>query len=455
VKQTIEVVAPPGELHPYIAGASTITSMSLKSSIVPGSGGIVAWLGDKGNLTAGTRYVVNSAVSSADEQTLRGIPMPADAPKYNPDLNPDAPAPVETYDPQIIKDFTQVPPSVSRDPRMQALLKKIVPNPKASMYDKAVALETYLRANYKYNTNIHPRSGEDPVLWFLFDNSTKDGFCNYYSSAMTLMARSLGIPARVVAGYTHGSLENGQYIIRGVDAHSWTQVYFAGYGWVNFEPSASFTPFQRPKPSEDAASGSSASSALGALPLGNANAKNKQKFDGSTDNGNSGLTTDEGQAQLVQRLELTVGGIVLLGIGGVLFFGLWWRRLFHRYSLATQLYARVCMLGEWAGVKKRSSQTPYEYFQEVSVTALPATDDAVALERIGDIYVRERWADPESKEHPRRSGEFAELAVLWRRLQPRLFFYVLRHPFFLNKVPLWIAGLMRKMRKKRHPRNFV
>ncbi len=292
-------------------------------------------------------------------------------------------------------------------------------------------------------------------MWFLFENSAKDGFCNYYSSAMAIMARSLGIPARVVAGYTHGSLENGQYIIRGVDAHSWTQVYFAGYGWVNFEPSASFAQFQRPRPSEDAASGSSSNSALGALPLANAKAKNRQKFDESTDNGNSGLAADEAQAQLTQRLGITLGGLILLGLAGIVLFGIWWRRLFHRHSLATQLYARVCMLGEWAGVKRRSSQTPYEYFQEVSVTALPASDDAVALERIGDIYVRERWADPESEEHPRRSGEFAELTALWQRLQPRLFFYVLRHPFFLNKVPLWIGGLVAKMRKKRHPRTFV
>ncbi len=454
VKQTIEVVTPPGELHPYIAGASVITSMSLKASVVPGSGGIIAWLGDKGNLTAGTQYVVNSAVSSADEQTLRSIPMPADAPMYNPDLNPDEPAPVETFDPQTVRDFTQVPTSISHDPRLQALLKKIVPNPKATMYDKAVALETYLRTNYKYNTNIHPRSGEDPVMWFLFDNSAKDGFCNYYSSAMTLMARSLGIPARVVAGYTHGSLENGQYVIRGVDAHSWTQVYFAGYGWINFEPSASFAPFQRPRPSEDASSGSSANNALGALPLPSANVKNRQKFDGSTDSGNVSLPADEVQAQLVQRVELTLGGILLLAAFGAVLFGIWWRRLFQNYSPATQLYGRVCMLAEWAGVKRRSSQTPYEYFQEVSVTALPASDDAVALERLGDIYVRERWADPESSEHPRRSGEFAELATLWQRLQPRLFFYVLRHPFFLQKIPLWIGGVLMAMRKKRHSQSF-
>ncbi len=452
IKQTIEIVTPPGELHPYIAGASTVASMSIKASVVPGAGGIVAWLGDKGNLAVGTRYEVTSEVSAADEQSLRSIPMPADAPKYNPDLNPDEPAPVETFDPQVAKDFTQIPDTISHDPRLQALLKKIVPNPKISMYDKVVNIETYLRTNYKYNTNIHPRSGEDPVLWFLFDNNAKDGFCNYFSSAMTLIARSLGIPARVVAGYTHGNLENGQYVIRGVDAHSWTQVYFAGYGWVNFEPSASFATFPRPQSSEDASSGlnSGSESLLGALPLAGANAKNRHKLDDGTNGGVDAMTSaSQAQAQLFQRIGITLGSVILLVLFASLIFGIWWRRLFQRYNLATQLYGRVCMLAEWAGVKKRSSQTPYEYFQELSVTTLPASDDALALERLGDIYVRDRWADPESEEHPGHRGEFAELVLLWRRLQPRLFFYVLRHPFFLLKVPAWFGTRFDGLKKKK------
>ncbi len=456
VRQTIEVVTPPGELHPYIAGASVVASMSINASVVPGAGGIVAWLGDKGNLTAGTRYSVISQVSAADEQSLRSIPMPADAPQYNPDLNPDEPAPVETFDTQVVKDFTQVPDSISHDSRMQVLLKKVVPDPKATMYDKAVALETYLRTTYKYNTNIHPRSGEDPVLWFLFDNSARDGFCNYYASAMALMVRSLGMPARVVAGYTHGDLENGQYVIRGVDAHSWTQVYFAGYGWVNFEPSASFAPFPRPRPSEDALSSTSSGngSLLGVLPGAGVNAKNLHRVDEGTNGGvDSAAAASQMQAQILQRVEISLGGIILLLLCGAFLFGIWWRRLFYRYNLATQLYGRVCMLAEWAGVKKRSSQTPYEYFMELSVTATPASEDAMALERLGDIYVRDRWAHPESEEHPGRSGEFAELMVLWRRLQPRLFFYVLRHPSFLRKVPEQIGILLRGVRKKRRPRS--
>jgi hypothetical protein len=113
------------------------------------------------------------------------------------------------------------------------------------------------------------------------------------------------------------------------------------------------------------------------------------------------------------------------------------------------------MLAEWAGVKKRSSQTPYEYFQELSATTMPMSDDGVALERLGDIYVRDRWADPASEEHPGRSGEFAQLALLWKRLQPRLFFYVVRHPVFLRKMPERMDALFQRIKKKRRQHSFM
>ncbi|HEY7418041.1 MAG TPA: hypothetical protein VH593_22865, partial [Ktedonobacteraceae bacterium] len=64
-----------------------------------------------------------------------------------------------------------------------------------------------------------------------------------------------------------------------------------------------------------------------------------------------------------------------------------------------------------------------------------------------------QWADPASKEHPRNSGEMAELVGLWHYLQPRMFFYVLRHPHFLREVPERISGLtaiVRTRRKQHH-----
>jgi len=71
-----------------------------------------------------------------------------------------------------------------------------------------------------------------------------------------------------------------------------------------------------------------------------------------------------------------------------------------------------------------------------------------ALERLGDIYVRERWADPQSQEHPRHKGELQELPDLWRKLQPRLFLYVLRHPHFLRWLPQRFAILLARFRAR-------
>ena len=117
------------------------------------------------------------------------------------------------------------------------------------MYSIRQSLETYLRTNYTYDVNIHLPPGPEGVSWFLFHNNHR-GFCNYFASAMAIMARSLGMPARVVAGYTNGQFDvrHNQWIIRGTDAHAWMQIYFATYGWVNFEPSAGFSRFVRPLP---------------------------------------------------------------------------------------------------------------------------------------------------------------------------------------------------------------
>jgi len=111
-------------------------------------------------------------------------------------------------------------------------------------------------------------------------------------------------------------------------------------------------------------------------------------------------------------------------------------------------------MASWAGIKLRTSQTPYEYVQELA-TVTPK--DSALIERFGDIYVRERWADPESEEHPRRNGELAELPGMWSRLQPRLFLYVLRHPHFLRSLPLRVGNFfsawwaVRRQHKERFP----
>ena len=106
-------------------------------------------------------------------------------------------------------------------------------------YDKAKAIESYLRT-YPYDLNIAaPPEGQDVADYFLFD--LKRGYCDYYATAMVVLARVNGLPARFVSGYASGeySANNAEYIVRDLNAHSWAEVYFPGIGWVEFEPTAS------------------------------------------------------------------------------------------------------------------------------------------------------------------------------------------------------------------------
>jgi len=444
--QHITVVNPPGEQYPYLGGASAITSLSVPATVLSSAanGDIIAWVAQNGAISGGSTYSVVSAVSSADIQILRSIPMPADAPAPPP-ASIDEPASPDVYDQNVLNTYLQLPKGL--DPRIGVLAKKITSGA-STMYDKAVALESYLRTHYTYSLNVQKPDGAEGVSWFLFDGDHK-GFCNYFASAMAVMARSVGIPARVVAGYTHGTFDANrrQWIIRGSDAHAWTQIYFAGYGWINFEPSQSFNIFSRPQPNQFPSSinipiGSSASEGTGITLPNRRHIGNPDDMGGN--GGNTAATTDTQAQRLRQGVGITLGSLILLALLACLLFAIWWSRLFRRYGLATQLYGRLCTLANWAGIKIQPSQTPYEYLQTL---ALSTPEDAEMLERLGDIYVRNQWADPQSEDHPQRSGEINELPHIWRKLQPRLFSYLIKHPHFLRRVPERAIGMLKKVKR--------
>src|SRR5215470_8867195 len=103
-------------------------------------------------------------------------------------------------------------------------------------YDKASALENFLKTRYSYTLDLRGNPGKDPLVHFLFE--TRAGHCEYFASAMTVMLRTLGIPAREVNGFLPGEYNDlgGDYIVRASDAHSWVEAYFPGNGWVVFDP---------------------------------------------------------------------------------------------------------------------------------------------------------------------------------------------------------------------------
>lgn len=126
-------------------------------------------------------------------------------------------------------------------------------------YDAAIAIQDHLRTSpdFRYSLNVPEPTSDDAVWDFLQDGT---GYCVQFASAMTIMARTLGIPARMSIGYLPGSFgSDGVAVVRGKDAHAWPEVYFDDVGWVRFEPTPATqsgvlpeyaaTPTGRPTPS--------------------------------------------------------------------------------------------------------------------------------------------------------------------------------------------------------------
>lgn len=119
------------------------------------------------------------------------------------------------------------------DPRVLALAREVTRGAK-DQYEAVKAIETFLQRNYRYS--LKSRHGGDPLVDFLLNN--KEGHCEYFASAMAVMLRLLGIPARLVTGFYGGEVnEYGGYVaLRKEDAHAWVEVYFPGHGFVTFDP---------------------------------------------------------------------------------------------------------------------------------------------------------------------------------------------------------------------------
>jgi len=136
------------------------------------------------------------------------------------------------YPAAVSAAYLQLPPL---DPRIPELAKQIGTrgnNP----YDKARAIEIYLRGHYGYTLDLSGTPPADPLAYFLFQK--KAGHCEYFAAAMTVMVRSLGIPARYINGFQTGEYNDvgGDFVVRASDAHSWVEVYFPNYGWLTFDP---------------------------------------------------------------------------------------------------------------------------------------------------------------------------------------------------------------------------
>ncbi|HXF62253.1 MAG TPA: transglutaminase domain-containing protein [Caldilineaceae bacterium] len=165
-------------------------------------------------------YTVVSAVPAVNEEMLRSLPA----------WDEDHPLP-EGYERHLA-----LPESVTE--RTRALTAEVIAG-QPTMYDKAAAIESYLR-QYEYDLSVQPPPAtvEDVADYFLFD--LQRGYCDYYATAFVVMARLAGLPTRFATGFAVGSWNpiEGVWVITEAEAHSWPEVYFPQVGWIAFEPTA-------------------------------------------------------------------------------------------------------------------------------------------------------------------------------------------------------------------------
>jgi transglutaminase-like putative cysteine protease len=110
-------------------------------------------------------------------------------------------------------------------------------------YDKAIALQSWLRNTFQYSLDVQARHSQNALEEFLFETQT--GYCEQFAGAYAAMARSLGLPSRVVVGFTRGREDPNQpglFRVTGRQAHAWVEIYFHGFGWVTFDPTPGRSP---------------------------------------------------------------------------------------------------------------------------------------------------------------------------------------------------------------------
>ena len=136
------------------------------------------------------------------------------------------------YPPYVDARYVKLP---VLDPRIPRLAEQITASA-GNNYDKAAALESYLRTHFTYSLQLGRTVPHDPLANFLFER--KQGHCEYFASSMAVMLRTLGIPSRMVNGFRTGEFNDvtSQYLVRASNAHSWVEAYFPGHGWIAFDP---------------------------------------------------------------------------------------------------------------------------------------------------------------------------------------------------------------------------
>jgi transglutaminase-like putative cysteine protease len=293
--------------------------------------------------------------------------------------------------PEYVRDrYLQLPVTITD--RTRQLATDLATSVNASNpFDVAMALQEYLRATYPYVLNPPtPPDDSDFVDDFLFE--TRQGRCEHYATAMVVMLRSLGVPARLVSGYQRGELDASgtSYVYREDQAHTWVEAFFPGYGWIPFEPTPSEdeltygddpagptptpppTPTPTPIPTPQPTPSVEASATPVAAPV------QESKPD------------DPIYRRLIDRLSWLPVLVSLLTIGLACGLAIAWLWGLRGLRPGAALYARALRIGRFWGVRPDPTMTPVEFASEFG-RSVPGARSAIRA--VAEIYTEEQYGN--------------------------------------------------------------
>ena len=138
------------------------------------------------------------------------------------------------WGPRFLRQYTELPGDL---PARVVRLAHRIADPEPTTYDKVMAVQRWLQVHTRYRLDIPADPpGVDAVDYFLFER--REGYCEHIASAMAVLLRAVGVPARFAVGFDvgHHNLLTGYYEIHEADAHSWVEVDYPGVGWVEYDP---------------------------------------------------------------------------------------------------------------------------------------------------------------------------------------------------------------------------
>lgn len=320
-------------------------------------------------LKLGDKYSVVSSISAADLKSLQTAST--------------------AIPPYIRETYLGLPDSVTARTRELAL---DITSGATNTYDKARAIEQYLRQHITYNDNVEPvPGGVDGVDYVLFERP--EGYCNYYASAMAVMARSVGIPARVASGYAVGSAsDDGFYHVSEANAHSWPELYLGELGWVEFEPTAAQPEISRPVAQDEqdrADELRQLNEEEDIARRGFGEQRAEDLLNNSPSNERPGLANDFWtRPQMMLTYAFVLAGLVAVGV--LTFLQLRWQKYLKTLKPGAQAVAEMYRYAPLAGMPERAEATADERAQDL-VTLMP--DARQPISDVNALYVRERYGE--------------------------------------------------------------